>query len=83
MAYRQIGSGLPDMNRQDFEHLLDVAAAQLSNEVRLDAKYHDPLIFQDRVKVVLSEVAAAENLTVNGIYILRSHNRLASGIIES
>ena len=53
------------MNRPDFERLLDRTVEQLGKEVRLNNKYHDPLVFQDRVKQVLTDVAKNEKLEVN------------------
>jgi hypothetical protein len=53
------------MTREEFELLLDKAAAQLNKDVRASTKYHGPTEFQKRVFDVLSEVAEGEKIKVH------------------
>lgn len=45
------------MTREEFEPLLDKAAAQLGEDVRASAKYHSPTEFEKRVFAVMQSVA--------------------------
>jgi hypothetical protein len=53
------------MTRDQFEALLDKAAAQLNREVRASTKYHGPTEFQKRVFDVLSAVAQGEKIKID------------------
>lgn len=53
------------MTREEFEALLDVAEAQLGEDVRASSQYHSPLEFEKRVFAVMQSIAKDRALTID------------------
>lgn len=50
---------------KEFEVLLDLAVAQLNNDVRASKQYHEPLAFEQRVLAVLQETAEGHGIKIS------------------
>ncbi|HEY5329872.1 MAG TPA: hypothetical protein VIJ79_08320 [Acidobacteriaceae bacterium] len=53
------------MTRDEFEALLDIAVAQLGEDVRTSTRYHSPLEFEKRVFAVMQMVAKDKALAID------------------